>query len=52
MKPKKTRQTSCDSCNNFVYDEDYECYICEMNLENFYPQPLITVRIINREMNI
>lgn len=33
---KKTgtiRQTSCDSCNNYVYDEDYECYTCEMSLD-------------------
>lgn len=32
-KAKQTRQTSCDSCNNFVYDEDYECYTCEMDLD-------------------
>ena len=33
MKAKRVRQTSCDSCNNFVYDEDYECYTCEMDLD-------------------
>lgn len=33
MKAKKVRQTSCDSCNNFVYDDDYECYTCEMDLD-------------------
>lgn len=32
-KAKRNRQTSCDSCNNYVYDEDYECYTCEMNLD-------------------
>jgi len=31
MKPKK--QTSCDSCVNYVYDEDYEYYVCEANLD-------------------
>ena len=32
---KKTvkRQTSCDSCANYVYDEDYECYTCDVNLD-------------------
>lgn len=24
---------NCESCNNFVYDEDYECYICDMDLD-------------------
>ena len=23
----------CDTCVNFVYDEDYECYICEADLD-------------------
>lgn len=23
----------CDSCNFLVYDEDYECYICDMDLD-------------------
>ena len=23
----------CDSCVNFVYDEDYECYQCDANLD-------------------
>ena len=25
--------TSCDSCNNYSYDEDYECYVCDVNLD-------------------
>ncbi len=25
--------TNCESCANYVYDEDYECYICEMDLD-------------------
>ena len=24
---------NCDSCNNLIYDEDYECYVCDMNLD-------------------
>ena len=27
------RQTSCDSCANYVYDEEYECYTCEVDLD-------------------
>lgn len=25
--------TSCDDCNNYVYDEEQECYICEQDLD-------------------
>lgn len=25
--------SNCDSCNNYVYDEDYECYVCDMDLD-------------------
>lgn len=31
MKPEK--QTSCESCSNYVYDEDYGYYVCEANLD-------------------
>lgn len=24
---------SCDTCSNYVYDEDYEYYVCESNLD-------------------
>ena len=38
MKPdlsgkKQAPQSNCDTCINYVYDEDYECYCCEMNLD-------------------
>lgn len=26
-------KTSCESCANYVYDEDYECYACLVNLD-------------------
>ena len=32
MKKKKTA-TSCDLCCYYVYDEDDECYVCDMNLD-------------------
>ena len=25
--------TNCETCINYVYDEDYECYVCEMDLD-------------------
>ena len=29
----KQRKSSCDSCMYYEYDEDYECYVCEVNLD-------------------
>ena len=26
-------QGSCDTCVNFVYDEDYEYYVCDIDLD-------------------
>lgn len=26
-------QTSCEYCSNYVYDEDYEYYVCDMDLD-------------------
>lgn len=26
-------QTSCDSCMNYEYDEEYECYECQVNMD-------------------
>ncbi|MDY4516082.1 MAG: DUF6472 family protein [Hominisplanchenecus sp.] len=25
--------TNCESCSNYVYDEEYEYYVCEMDLD-------------------
>ena len=25
--------TNCEACVNYVYDEEYECYICDVNLD-------------------
>ena len=32
MQKKKTTG-SCESCAYYAYDEDYECYTCEMDLD-------------------
>ncbi|MBQ4530753.1 MAG: hypothetical protein IJA36_09130 [Lachnospiraceae bacterium] len=23
----------CETCGNYCYDEEYECYVCEVNLD-------------------
>lgn len=28
-----SRNKSCEYCNNFVYDDEWECYVCEKNLD-------------------
>ena len=30
---KQKLRTNCDSCTNYVYDEEYEYYVCEVNLD-------------------
>lgn len=32
-KQKQNQRTTCDSCTNYVYDEEYEYYVCEVNLD-------------------
>lgn len=29
----KMAMTSCEACVNYVYDEEYECYCCLVNLD-------------------
>ena len=30
---EKSKQTNCESCVFYDYDEDYDCYVCNMNLD-------------------
>ena len=32
VKGKRRQSGSCEQCGNYVYDEDYECYACEVDL--------------------
>ena len=32
-KQAKPAPTNCDYCMYYEYDEDYECYTCEMDLD-------------------
>ncbi len=33
VKGKRRQSGSCEQCGNYVYDEDYECYACEVDLD-------------------
>lgn len=26
-------KSNCENCSNYIYDEDYECYVCDMSLD-------------------
>lgn len=26
-------KTNCESCMNYIYDEEYDCYECQINLD-------------------
>ena len=26
-------RTSCEMCANYTYDEDWDCYVCDINLD-------------------
>lgn len=28
-----TRSTNCETCTNYIYDEDYDCFVCMVNLD-------------------
>ena len=27
------KATNCDCCNNYIYDDYYDCYVCDVNLD-------------------
>ena len=29
----KMASSNCDACVNYIYDDDYECYCCLVNLD-------------------
>ena len=55
-KTEKKRISSCDICMNYTYDEDYECYTCEVDLDedemaHFMQDTSITARIFRWGMS-
>lgn len=33
IKTEAIMADNCDTCVNYIYDEDYECYCCDCNLD-------------------
>ena len=33
MEEFKDMKTNCEMCAHYEYDDDYECYTCQMNLD-------------------
>lgn len=31
--PEKKTPTNCETCVNYIYDDDYDCYTCMVNLD-------------------
>ena len=49
---KKKGTTSCEACSNYVYDEDYEYYVCEANLDEddmvrFFTEPEFSLPLLS-----
>lgn len=54
---KKQPQTSCDTCLYYSYDEDYEAYMCDMDMDedeyaHLFPMTAIIVLITEMIMNM
>ena len=64
MTKKKQKMTNCEVCGNYVYDDDYGYYVCEMDLDedemvkfitgNFHQCPYFKMgdeyRIVRKQM--
>jgi hypothetical protein len=33
MRVKRKKSGSCEQCNNYIYEDDYECYVCQVDLD-------------------
>ena len=33
IQEKRSQASSCETCSNYVYDEDYGYYVCEASLD-------------------
>ena len=46
-------KTNCEYCRNYAYDEEWDCYVCQVNLDEdempvFYRTRSMSAPIINR----
>ena len=42
-----SQQTSCESCMNYIYDEEYDCYVCQMNLDEDDMMRFLSYTVMN-----
>ena len=42
----KESRTSCETCTYYIYDEEYECYLCDKNMDEDDYIRLMTKMII------
>ena len=51
---KKSPAGICEECNFYTYDDDYECYTCEQDLDEFrdcpYYQPGNEYLVVRKQM--
>ena len=38
--------TNCELCGNYVYDEEFECYVCEVDLDEIKIEEKKVINII------
>lgn len=43
----KKPQSSCESCANYIFDEECECYFCDMQLDEDEMQRFLTSQTFN-----
>ncbi|MCI5648287.1 MAG: DUF6472 family protein [Fusicatenibacter sp.] len=46
-KTSKHQSGNCESCGNYVYDEEYECYTCEVDLDEDEMAHFMTNTFVN-----
>ena len=42
MKKEKQAQTRCEYCSNYIYDEEFGYYICDVNLDEDEMEKFLT----------
>lgn len=41
-KEKKNNSSCCEECAYYIYDDEYECYVCEQDLDSDEMEAFIT----------
>ena len=43
----KKQSTNCETCANYIYDEETDCYCCEINLDEDEYARFLTSQTVN-----